>query len=47
MRSELNKFDKDKAGIIAFNRTALEGNEKFFENKKSDFQNIKFIICDI
>ena len=47
MRSELKKFDKEKAGFIAFNKTALVGNEGFFENRKHQYPNITFIICDI
>lgn len=46
MRSELKKFGNNKKGIIAFNKTALVGNETFFENKKNEFKNITFIICE-
>jgi hypothetical protein len=46
MRSELKKFGNNKKGIIAFNKTALVGNETFFENKKNQFKNITFIICE-
>lgn len=47
MRSELKKFDKGNAGFIAFNKTALVGNQPFFETKKQQYSNITFIICDI
>lgn len=47
MRSELKKFDKENAGFIAFNKTALVGNQPFFETKKQQYPNITFIICDI
>ncbi|MFC2109333.1 hypothetical protein ACFLSU_02065 [Bacteroidota bacterium] len=46
MRGELKKFNNNKKGIIAFNKTALVGNETFFENKKNQFKNITFIICE-
>ncbi len=48
LSSELKKFRDDKAGFIAFNKTALdERNIKHFEKKRNVYKNIEFIICNI
>lgn len=48
LRSDLKKFGVDQAGIIAFNKTALnEPNATFLNTKKSQYPNVEFIICEI
>lgn len=46
LRNELKKFSNNRIGIIAFNKSALVQNEVFFENKKNQYPNIIFIVCE-
>ncbi len=48
LRNELKKFDDGKDGFIAFNETALDTlNTNYFETKKSQYPNVKFIVCEV
>lgn len=48
LRSDLRKFDTDKIGYIAFNKSALnQTNEVFLNTKRKQNSNIEFLICNI
>lgn len=48
LRSDLKKFQPNKIGYIAFNKTALnQSNEVFLNTKKQQNPHIQFLICNI
>ena len=48
MRKELDKFDNNTVGIIAFNEMALsDKNRVYLERKKLEYPQVLFVGCEI